>query len=157
MKKLILLSLVMLSILLSGCYSEKKIEVQKISTFSYQLEGKGDKWLVDNYKVIKTTNKIKRTSARLVYRGNNKEIDQSTFFSFQIFEDNKVVYSNIQSSQGGPVSILTNIDDLGAIENEITEFDKKISRSNIENTKIKLTWKDNKGKTNVETINLSII
>lgn len=123
----------------------------------YELEGKGDNWQVNDYKVLKTTTKIKRSLARLVYLGESNQLDQSTYFTFQVIEENKVVYSNEYTSEGGSISILLNIDDLGSIESELTKFDMNISRENIENTEIKLIWEDNNGKINEETIKLSII
>lgn len=123
----------------------------------YQLEGNGTKWEVDNYKVLKTSNKIIRTSARLAYLGDVKEIEQSTYYTVDIIEDYKVVYSNTASGEGGPVSVVLNIDDIGSIENELTEFDKNINRGTIDNTQFQITWKDSKGHINEETVKLSII
>ncbi|OAB45170.1 hypothetical protein [Paenibacillus antarcticus] len=53
----------------------------------YQLEGEGTKWKVDHYKVLKTPKIIKRGFARLVYVGDVKEIDQSSYYNIEIIDE----------------------------------------------------------------------
>lgn len=147
-------NLVVLSFLLAEA---PKDESTKPELELYQMAGTGEKWNVDHYKVIKTSNRIKRTSAKLSYKGDESEIERSDFLKFEISENDQTVYSTIHSSEGGPVSILTNLDNTGSIASELTPFDESLTKDVFETTKATITWKDSEGRTHHETIAMTIV
>lgn len=122
----------------------------------YELEGSGQHWDIVHYKVLITPDRIKRGSAKLIYKGQPDDIEDSDYFSFLIIEGQNPVYSQASSSTGGPVSILNNLDDMGSIERPISDDDSPFDRPLIERSKAKMIWNDRDGVTHQEIIEMRI-
>ncbi|RUT43277.1 hypothetical protein EJP82_20910 [Paenibacillus anaericanus] len=127
----------------------------------YNLNGTGEIWDVINYKIIVSPTKIQRGNGRLVYKGDSKNIENSTYYKYEIKEiniDDKygTVFVNEASSKGGPVSILSNLNDTGSIIGEFSYDELKKDKQNYESTTITITWNDNEGRLHSETVNLDI-
>jgi hypothetical protein len=122
----------------------------------YELAGEGQNWSVENYQVLQTSKGTKRGNAKLIYHGDDGQLDQSNYLKFEVNEANEIVYVKIETSDGGPIGILNNIDNLGTIEEERTNLERDINKVKIETTKVTITWNDNNGITYKEIIELEI-
>lgn len=126
----------------------------------YNLNGDGDLWGMTNYQVIVSPSKILRGNGTLVFKGDPKTIENSTYYGYDFKEMNssgehEVVYSNIASSQGVSLSILKNLN-IGSIIGEYAYAELEKDKHNYENTMVTITWNDNEGQLYSETINLDI-
>lgn len=126
----------------------------------YNLSGEGEIWDIVNYQVIISSNKILRGHGGLVFKGNPKDIENSTYYGYEFKEMNssgnyETVYTNVASSQGGPISILMNLN-IGSITGEYAFEELKKDKQNYENTTLTITWNDNKGELHSETLDLDI-
>ncbi|KKO54658.1 hypothetical protein [Paenibacillus sp. DMB20] len=126
----------------------------------YILNGSGERWDVEGYKIIISPRKILRGHAKLVYKGNPNEIDKSTYYKYEIKErnndKNETVYSSSSSSNDGSVSILSNLNDVGSITGSYSYDELNKNKQTYESTTMTIAWKDNKGKMHSETIDLEI-
>jgi len=127
----------------------------------YDFSGGGEKWDIADYKIIITPTKILRGHGKLAYKGDYKNIENSTYYKFEMKEKNiygnyETVYVSEAISKNGPVAILENLEDIGSITSEYSNFEVNKGRQNYESTTITITWNDNEGELHSETINLSI-
>lgn len=153
---LLCLNIVLLLLLINSDSIHNKPVNQSHKFVLYDLTGTGQKWDVEGYKVIITDTKVQRGSARLRYKDEPREIDQSNYINVVIIEDQEEVFQSVKTSTNGPVSILTETSDSGSIESSISEYNQRPERSNVENTQIKISWTDSKGKLHQETVDLHI-
>ncbi|MNI54911.1 hypothetical protein D3C76_1389540 [compost metagenome] len=163
MKKLIILlsSIIIISnsiwsyVFFKGINKPSDIAIQV-----YNLNGTGEMWDVINYQIIVSPSKILRGHGGLVFKGDPKDIENSTYYEYEFKEINSsgnydTVYSIIASSKDGPVSILNNLN-IGSITGEHNYDELKKDKQNYENTTLTITWNDNKGELHSETVNLDI-
>lgn len=134
-------------------------EINKASKV-YTLHGTGKMWGVINYKIIDSPSKILRGNGRLVYKGDPKDIENSTYYKYEIQElngddESRTIFVNEASSKEGPVSILANFNDTGFIP-ETDSYKLKKDEQNFESTMITIAWNDNEGKLYSENVNLDI-
>ncbi|RRJ61734.1 hypothetical protein EHV15_01145 [Paenibacillus oralis] len=84
----------------------------------YNLNGTGEVWDITDYKIIVSPNKILRGHGKLAYKGDPKNVENSTYYKFEIKKINpygkdETVFVNEASSEAGPVGLLDNLDDIG--------------------------------------------
>lgn len=166
MKKIVILlsSIIVITNVVWGCvfFMNDKNDSQPSdpALHIYNLNGSGQMWEIANYQVIVSSSEILRGHGRLVFKGDPKDIENSTYYEYEFKEmnssgDYETVYSNIARSQGGPLSILMNLN-IGSIKGDYAFEELKKDKQNYENTTLTITWDDNKGETHSETINLDI-
>lgn len=131
------------------------------SVHLFTLDGSGKQWDVVGYKILISPHKILRGDAKLVFRGDPSEIDNSTYYSFQFKEiiNNKeeVVYSTTASSYNGSVSLLSNLNSTGSITSPYSDGELNKDKTSFESTTMTITWNDNDGEMHTETIGLDVI
>lgn len=127
----------------------------------FTLDGVGEQWDVEGYKILISPQKILRGNAKLVFKGDPSEIDKSTYYSFQFKEGinnmDEVVYSTVSSSYNGSVSILSNINSTGAITSSYSYGELNKDRTTFESSTMTITWNDNEGEIHTETIDLDVV
>lgn len=141
--------------------SVDKDKSSNIEVQVHTLNGKGEMWDITDYKIIISANSILRGHGNLAYKGDPTDIENSTYYKLEFKEINpfgeyETMYANEASSKGGPVSILTNLNDTGSIKSEYTYDELKKDRQNYQSTTLTITWNDNEGELHTEAINLSI-
>ncbi|WP_010275696.1 hypothetical protein [Paenibacillus senegalensis] len=127
----------------------------------YTLKGTGRLWEAADYKVIISPAKIMRGHGSLAYKGDPKEIENSTYYKIEIQELNpnghyESVYVNEASSHGGPINILSNLNDIGSITGDYADNERLKDRHNYGSSVLTITWNDNDGELHSETINLNM-
>lgn len=164
MKKIIFLLLGILivsNVIWSYLYIKNIEKVSKAVVQYYNLNGTGEMWGITDYKIIVSPSKILRGHGKLAYKGDPKNIENSTYYKYEIKEINpygnhETVYVNEASSKDGPVAILINLNDRGSITGDYTYDELKKDKQNYESTTLTITWNDNNGELHSETINLDI-
>ncbi|MCM3337896.1 hypothetical protein M3650_04420 [Paenibacillus sp. MER TA 81-3] len=163
MKKIILLLLgiIIISNVIWSYLYFKDIKPLNTGVQVYNLNGMGEIWDVKNYKIIVSPSKILRGHGKLVYKGDPKNIENSTYYKYEIKEINsggnyETVYVNEASSKDGPVAILNNLNDIGSVTGEYSYDELKKDKQNYKNTTLTITWNDSEGELHSETVALDL-
>ncbi|MGG3280026.1 hypothetical protein [Paenibacillus solani] len=162
MKKIIVICLGII-ILSNGIWSYMYFNKLNVNTdvHLFTLDGSGKQWDVVGYKILISPHKILRGDAKLIFRGDPSEIDNSTYYSLQFKEriNNKdeVVYTTAGSSNNGSVSLLSNLNSTGAISSSYSDGEVNKDKTSFESTTMTITWNDNDGEMHTETIDLEVI
>ncbi|MNE56168.1 hypothetical protein D3C76_18330 [compost metagenome] len=127
----------------------------------FDLNGTGEMWDMENYKIIVTPSQVVRGYGKIVYKDDPKNLENSTYYKFEFKEVSPSgsydsVYSNEALSKGGPLSILDNLNEIGSISNENSYDELKKDKQNYESTILIVTWNDNEGELHSETVQLEI-
>jgi len=161
MRKIIVICLGMI-ILSNGIWSYMYFNKLNVNTdvHLFTLDGSGKQWDVVGYKILISPHKILRGDAKLVFKGDPSEIDNSTYYSLHFKEriNNKdeVVYSTAGSSNNGSVSILGDLTRTGSITSPYSDGEINKDKTTYESTTMTITWNDNDGEMHTETIDLDV-
>ena len=164
MKKIIFLlsAIFIISNVVWGFMYFKRIDApSNISVQVYDLRGTGELWDITDYKIIVSPNKILRGHGKLAYKGDPKNVENSTYYKFEFKEINpygkyETVLVNEASSDAGPVSLLDNLNNIGSITSEYSYDELNKNKQNFESTTLTITWNDNEGEFYSETVDLFI-
>jgi hypothetical protein len=165
MKRLILVLVVGVIIISNAIwgylYFNKEVETTSNAGVQvYTLNGTGEIWDVIEYKIIISPSKILRGYGKLVYKGDPNDLENSTYYKYEVNEINtnnnaETVLVGEARSTNGPVSILNNTD-IGSITSSYSYGELSKGRQTYESTTFTITWNDNEGNIHSETINLDI-
>lgn len=148
-------NIIFLFLLLNGKNTKSNVEV-------FTLNGEGIYWTVENHKVIRTKSTIWRGSAGLHFLGNEEDIIDSNYFSYQFVEvkgdseTETVLAGSSNSSTNEGVNILGNIDKLGSISGPLSPREKQMTKDDFERSYMIVAWTDSKGEEKSERIELNI-
>ncbi|MDR0267340.1 hypothetical protein [Paenibacillus sp.] len=127
---------------------------------AFTLNGKGQKWQVNDYKVIRTSFSIFHGKGSLTYLGNPQDIKDSTYFDYTYFKlhdgEPWVINSNSASSPNASVDILANIKHLGSIEGAPSPWEPEDTAQGLLGSYMEVNWKDNQGQLHTEQVPMSV-
>lgn len=156
MKKVLALCigiLIVSNVIWGWLYADKNKGVQAVHL--YVLDGSGNMWDVQDYKILVFQDRILRGDAKLIYKGNPDDVDEMEQYSYRFKErvgdTEESVFSVRAGSHGA--SLFTNVQRTGTIT---SDKEPDSDRSRYLSTTLTITWKDNHGTRHTETIDLEL-
>ncbi|MCJ8013269.1 hypothetical protein MUG84_16175 [Paenibacillus sp. KQZ6P-2] len=151
---------VTLGLLIQSSHSNDKLLESGKAWEAFTLNGMGQNWQVNDYKMIRTASSIYRGNGSLTYLGDPQNIEKSTYFSYTFYEKQagkpRPVLSHTESSVNGPVAILENVKHLGSIQGAPSDWELEETSQDLGNSYVEIKWKDNLSKLHMENIPLSV-